>query len=74
MYTTLSPCDMCTGAMLLYKIPRCVMGENNTFVGGEETLRSRGVEVVNLKDAECEGLMKTFIEEHPEDWWVIMRG
>ncbi|KJY02197.1 cytosine deaminase like protein [Zymoseptoria brevis] len=69
MYTTLSPCDMCTGAMLLYKIPRVVMGENNTFVGGEETLKAKGVEVVNLESAECEKLMKEFIEAHPEDWY-----
>jgi cytosine deaminase len=65
---------MCTGACLLYKIPRVVFGENNTFIGGEETLRSRGVEVINLNDAECKELMRDFIEEHPEDWWVIMRG
>lgn len=74
MYTTLSPCDMCTGACVLYKVSRVVMGENNTFVGGEEYLKSRGIEVVNLKNAECEQLMKDFIKEHPEDWWVIMRG
>lgn len=49
-------------------------GENNTFVGGEETLRARDIEVVNLRNAECEELMRTFIREHPEDWWVIMRG
>jgi creatinine deaminase len=48
MYTTLSPCDMCTGAILLYGIPRVVMGENRTFVGGEDYLRQRGVEVINL--------------------------
>ena len=53
MYTTLSPCDMCTGAILLYGIPRVVMGENRTFVGGEDYLRARGVEVVNLDSAEC---------------------
>ena len=51
MYTTLSPCDMCTGAILLYGIPRVVMGENRTFVGGEDYLRQRGVEVVNLDSA-----------------------
>ncbi|EME44312.1 hypothetical protein DOTSEDRAFT_24379 [Dothistroma septosporum NZE10] len=69
MYTTLSPCDMCTGACILYKVSRVVMGENNTFVGGEDHLRSRGIEVINLNDAECEQLMKNFIEKHPEDWY-----
>ena len=68
MYTTLSPCDMCTGAILLYGIPRVVMGENRTFIGGEELLRSRGVEVVNLDSAECVELMRAFIAEHPEIW------
>ena len=53
MVTTLSPCDMCTGAILLYKIPRVVVGENRTFYGGEDLLRSRGVEVVVLDDDEC---------------------
>ena len=74
MYTTLSPCDMCTGACIMYKVSRVVMGENQTFQGGDEYLQSRGVEVVNLKNAECEELMRAFIREHPEDWWVIMRG
>ena len=99
MYTTLSPCDMCTGACILYKVSRVVMyapypwsprepriafdprltfddcrGENTTFTGGEDTLQARGIDVVNLKNAECEELMKTFIREHPEDWWVMMRG
>jgi cytosine deaminase len=68
MYTTLSPCDMCSGAILLYGIPRVVMGENRTFVGGEGYLRSRGVEVVNLASAECVELMAEFIAEHPELW------
>lgn len=74
MYTTLSPCDMCTGACILYKVSRVVMGENNTFVGGEAQLKDKGVELVNLKSAECEQLMTDFIKAHPEDWWVIMRG
>ncbi|EMF13704.1 cytosine deaminase [Sphaerulina musiva SO2202] len=74
MYTTLSPCDMCTGACILYKVSRVVMGENNTFVGGEEHLKRKGIEVINLKNAEAEQLMKDFIKAHPEDWWVIMRG
>ena len=69
MYTTLSPCDMCTGAILLYGIPRVVMGENRTFVGGEDLLRARGIEVVNLDSAECMELMREFIAEHPEIWY-----
>lgn len=63
---TLSPCDMCTGAILLYKIPRVVIGENKTFLGGEALLRERGVEVVVLDSQECKDLMAKFIEEHPE--------
>jgi cytosine/creatinine deaminase len=68
MYTTLSPCDMCTGAILLYGIPRVVIGENRTFMGAEDLLRSRGVEVVNLDSAECKALMDAFIAAHPEIW------
>ena len=68
MVTTLSPCDMCTGAILLYKIPRVVIGENRTFMGGEELLRSRGVEVVVLDDAECIELMEDFIAREPALW------
>jgi len=68
MYTTLSPCDMCTGSILLYGIPRVVMGENRTFVGGEDYLRARGVEVVNLDSTECVELMNEFIAAHPEIW------
>ena len=68
MYTTLSPCDMCTGSILLYEIPRVVMGENRTFVGGEDYLRSRGVEVINLDDPQCVGMMNEFIAESPELW------
>lgn len=68
MYTTLSPCDMCTGAILLYEIPRVVIGENDTFLGGEELLRSRGVEVVVVGDEECRSLMRSFIAAHPELW------
>jgi len=68
MYTTLSPCDMCTGAILLYGIPRVVMGENRTFVGGEDYLRSRGVEVINLDSQECVDLMSEFIATQPEIW------
>lgn len=68
MATTLSPCDMCTGAILLYGIPRLVIGENRTFLGGEDLLRSRGVEVVNLDSAECRALMTEFIRDHPAIW------
>lgn len=70
MYTTLSPCDMCTGACILYKVKRVVIGENKTFVGGEDYLKKRGVEVINVQSSECEALMKSFIHDHPEDWWV----
>ncbi len=68
MATTLSPCDMCTGAILLYGIPRLVIGENRTFLGGEDLLRSRGVEVVNLDSTACYDLMQDFIREHPDIW------
>lgn len=68
MYTTLSPCDMCTGAILLYGIARVVMGENRTFVGGEALLHARGVELVNLDSDECVELMAEFIAAHPEEW------
>ena len=68
MYTTLSPCDMCTGAILLYGIPRVVIGENRTFMGAEDLLRSRGVEVVNLDSAECKAMMDEFVAAHPDIW------
>jgi len=68
MATTLSPCAMCTGAILLYGIPRLIVGENRTFVGGEDYLRSRGVEVVNLDSPECFELMADFIRDHPDIW------
>ena len=68
IYTTLSPCAMCTGAILLYGIPRVVIGENRTFLGEEELLRSRGVDVRVLDDAECVEMMERFIREHPELW------
>ncbi|KQS57020.1 cytidine deaminase [Geodermatophilus sp. Leaf369] len=68
MVTTLSPCDMCTGAVLLYGIPRVVIGENRTFLGGEDLLRSRGVDVVVLDDAECIELMTDFIAREPALW------
>jgi creatinine deaminase len=69
MYTTLSPCHMCSGAILLYGIPRVVVGENRTFLGAEDLLRANGVEVVNLESAECQGLMQEFIAAHPEIWF-----
>jgi cytosine deaminase len=68
MATTLSPCDMCTGAILLYKIPRVVIGENRTFYGGEDYLRSRGVEVIVADDPECIALMTEFIAAEPALW------
>lgn len=68
LYTTLSPCAMCSGAILLYGIPRVVIGENRTFLGEEELLRGRGVEVQVLDDAECAELMARFIQEHPGLW------
>ena len=68
MYTTLSPCAMCTGAILLYGIPKVVVGENTTFMGEEDLLRSRGVEVVVLDDEVCKGLMRDFIASHPRLW------
>lgn len=68
MYTTLSPCEMCTGACILYKIARVVIGENNTFVGGEAYLKQKGVELVVLQNKECERLMQKFISDKPEIW------
>jgi cytosine/creatinine deaminase len=68
LYTTLSPCAMCTGAILLYGIPRVVIGENQTFLGEEEWLRSRGVEVTVLQDPQCITLMRDFIRAHPGLW------
>ena len=68
LYTTLSPCSMCSGAILLYGIPRVIVGENRTFMGEEELLRSRGVAVEVRDDAECVELMTTFIREHPQLW------
>lgn len=68
LYSTLSPCDMCSGTALLYKIPRVVIGENQTFKGPEEYVQSRGVEIVHLNDDECISLMKNFISSKPELW------
>ena len=69
MVTTLSPCDMCTGAILMYGIPRVIVGENRTFYGGEDLLRSRGVEVVVIDNAECFTMMSEFIATNPELWF-----
>ena len=68
IYTTLSPCAMCTGAILLYGIPRVIVGENQTFAGEEDLLRSRGVSVEVLQDAACIRMMAEFIREHPDLW------
>ncbi len=68
MVTTLSPCAMCTGAILLYGIPRVVVGENRTFLGSEDLLRSHGVEVVVLDAEECVEMMRDFIAAHPTLW------
>jgi cytosine deaminase len=68
IYTTLSPCAMCSGTILLYGIPRVVVGENRTFMGEEALLRSRGVEVVVLQDATCRELMRRFIADKPALW------
>jgi creatinine deaminase len=68
LYTTLSPCAMCTGATLLYGIPRVVIGENATFMGEEALLRSRGVRVDVLNDGRCIAMMQQFIREHPALW------
>ncbi len=68
LYTTLSPCSMCTGAILLYGIPKVVVGENATFIGEEELLQARGVIVEVLQDASCIALMSRFIKAFPELW------
>ena len=68
LYSTLSPCDMCSGAALLYGIPRIVVGENRTFQGPEEYVRGRGVELVLVDDADCVALMEAFIRDRPELW------
>lgn len=68
IYTTLSPCAMCSGAILLYGIPRVVIGENRTFMGEEALLKSRGVTVEVIDDPECFQLMQMFIKNHPQLW------
>jgi cytosine deaminase len=68
LYSTLSPCDMCSGTALLYRIPRIVIGESRTFQGPEDYVRSRGVTLEIVDDAECFSLMQDFIASHPELW------
>ncbi|MDD2736861.1 MAG: nucleoside deaminase [Desulfuromonadaceae bacterium] len=68
LYTTLSPCSMCSGAILLYGIPQVIIGENRTFMGEEDWLRSRGVQVEVVQNDECIDLMRRFIDEKPELW------
>lgn len=68
IYTTLSPCHMCTGAILLYEIPKVVVGENRTFLGAEDLLRDKGVELVIVDDQRCVDMMTGFIEAKPELW------
>ncbi len=68
LYSTLSPCDMCSGAVLLYGIPKVIIGENRNFQGPEEYVRSRGVEVVVLNDDECSTIMSDFIKQKPNLW------
>lgn len=69
IYTTLSPCDMCSGAVLLYGIPRVVIGENRTFLGAEEHLRRRGVQIEVVDDQRCVEMMERFIVEYPDLWF-----
>jgi cytosine deaminase len=68
LVSTLSPCIMCTGTALLFRIPRIVVGENRNFLGAEDLFRQRGVEVVLLDDAECIAMMREFIADHPDLW------
>lgn len=68
LYTTLSPCAMCSGAILLYGIPKVIVGENRTFMGEEALLRSRGVQVEVADDPQCVEMMRRFIAEHPDLW------
>lgn len=68
IYTTLSPCSMCSGAILLYGIPRVVIGENKTFMGAEDWLTQNGVELIRMDDPTCTEMMTTFIKDHPQLW------
>ena len=69
IYSTLSPCPMCSGAIVLYKIPRVVVGENQTFLGAEDYMRTHGIQVDVVQDPECIGLMRDFISARPELWY-----
>ena len=68
LYTTLSPCEMCSGTIILYKIPRVVMGENKTLKGPEEYLIENGVEVINMDLEECKTILENFIQKNPDLW------
>lgn len=68
LYTTLSPCAMCSGAITLYGIPKVVIGENKTFIGEEDLLRARGIQTDVLQDSACIHMMKNFIDQHPDLW------
>ena len=68
LYTTLSPCPMCSGAILLYGIPKVIIGENRTFLGSEKLLKQNGVEISVLDNKDCKVLMDNFIEKFPEEW------
>ncbi|HML16968.1 MAG TPA: nucleoside deaminase [Bryobacteraceae bacterium] len=68
IYSTLSPCPMCSGAIVLYRIPRVIVGENRTFMGAEDYMRSQGIRVEVVNDEECEALMRGFIDAQPELW------
>jgi cytosine/creatinine deaminase len=68
LYTTLSPCEMCSGTIVLYKIPRIVMGENKTLKGPEEYLIANGVEVINMDLEECKNILENFIQKNPDLW------
>ncbi len=68
LYTTLSPCDMCSGMILLYKIPKIVIGENEALKGPEEYLKQKGVEIINLNLDECKKLIDNYIKSHPDIW------
>ena len=68
MYTSLSPCLMCTGACLLYKVARVVIAENKTFLGGEDLLKKHGVEVIVHENEECQSMMSKFVKENTQEW------
>lgn len=69
LYSTLSPCSMCSGTIVLYKIPKVVIGENETFLGAEDFMRDNGVKVINMDNQECKNLMREFIQKNPELWF-----